>query len=337
MNNPHEAVRPDFDAEAHELDRQALIATGLTVEQARQALDSLWTLNNERERVEWDQRRAEAAQAEAAAAQEAARVEEERIREEQEAEVLAHCEDKKKHKAKYAKIPDLSVPSEANIFPSPFAIRRLEKGEFVDLFYFTNRGLEEAEKAGLEDETFVLVQDGDAQSWVPSTAARNRKEGVTKDDDLTWEEFLEAAPRAINFMSIAGWPEDHVRMFVEFWSNLQKHEWRFSSDRFSKRALLVYQGQQRRRWHLTIGTGRGWSLAQINQDILVKTRDNLFTQARNSELAKLTKVCILLHGSSSTLTVFLLSLLFFSPPLPDLLSLSPIARWDHDDWDNTTR
>ena len=102
------------------------------------------------------------------------------------------------------------------------------------------------------------------------------------------------------------------------------------------KSLLVYQGQQRRRWHLTIGMGRGWSLAQINQDILVKTRDNLFTQARNSELAKLTKVCILLYGSSSTLTVFSLSLLF-SPPLPDLLSLSPIAPWDHDDWDNTTR
>ena len=81
-------------------------------------------------------------------------------------------------------------------------------------------------------------------------------------------------------------------MFVEFWSNLQTHEWRFSSNEFAKRSLLVYQGQQRKRWHLTIGTGRGWSLSQINQDLLLRTRDTLQSQAFNLELSKLSKASL---------------------------------------------
>ncbi|KAK2462398.1 hypothetical protein APHAL10511_005704 [Amanita phalloides] len=79
-------------------------------------------------------------------------------------------------------------------------------------------------------------------------------------------------------------------MFVEFWSNLQTHDWRFLNNDFAKHALLVYQGQQRKKWHLTIGMAGGYSLAQINQDLLVKTQDNLQSQAFNKELARLSKV-----------------------------------------------
>ncbi len=181
------------------------------------------------------------------------------------------------------------VPTDATIFPSPYALKKLQKGDFVELVYFTNRGLEEAERTGLEDESFVLVQDGDAHSWVPASSTRNSKNNVSKDEDLSWEEFLEAAPRMINFMRISDWPDTHIEMFIEFWSNLQTHKWRFSSNDFAKRALLVYQGQQRKKWHLTIGTMGGYSLAQINQDLLVKTRDALQSQAFNKELTRLSK------------------------------------------------
>jgi len=51
--DPHEAIRPDFNLEAHAPERQALLDTGLTPEQALQTLERLWTLQNNRERGEW--------------------------------------------------------------------------------------------------------------------------------------------------------------------------------------------------------------------------------------------------------------------------------------------
>ena len=292
-SNPHDAVRPDFNAEAHAPEKQALLDTGLTPEQAIQTLERLWTLQNNRERQEWNRLKEVAALAEAEAAQAVADAEEQRRREEQESNELARREDRKKNKAKYAEIPNLMVPSDGIIFPSPYALKKLKKGDFVELYYFTNRGLEEAEKTGLEsDERLVLIPDGDAHSFAPASSTRSSKDSISKDEDLSWEEFLEAAPRMINFMRISEWPESHVNMFVEFWSNLQTHEWRFSSNEFAKRSLLVYQGQQRKRWHLTIGTGRGWSLSQINQDLLLRTRDTLQSQAFNLELSKLSKASL---------------------------------------------
>lgn len=288
-NNPHDAVRPDFNLEVHAPEKQTLLDKGLTQEQALQTLGLLWTIQNDRERVEWDRQRGAIAQAEAEALQVAVEAENQRRREQQENDELARREDKKKHKGKYAEIPDLMVPSDATIFPSPFALKKLSKGEFVELHYFANRGLEEAEKVSLEDESFVLVRDGEAQSWVPASSTRSGKDVISRDEDLSWEEFLEAAPRMINFMKVTEWADSHVRMFVDFWSSLQKHEWRFASNEFAKRALLVYQGQQRKRWHLTIGTGRGWSLSQINQEVLIRTRDALQSQAFNAELTRLSK------------------------------------------------
>ncbi|KAF8325723.1 hypothetical protein F5887DRAFT_835307, partial [Amanita rubescens] len=187
-----------------------------------QTLDHLWTLHNDRDKEAWDRRLEETALAEAERAREAEEINVRRRREEEEEADTARREDKKKHKAKYAAIPDAM-------------------GDFIELFYFTNKGLAEAEKAELEDDSIVLVKEGESHSWVPSTSTRSGKQSVTKDEDLTWEEFLEAAPRMINFMKLSEWPEDHVDMFIQFWSNLQTHDWRFSSDVFSKRALLVYQ------------------------------------------------------------------------------------------------
>ncbi|KAF8696488.1 hypothetical protein AX14_001564 [Amanita brunnescens Koide BX004] len=293
MNNPHEAIRPNFNADCHEQERLALVENGLTAEQAIQTLEHLWNLNNDREKEAWDRRLAEAAQADAQAAREVEEDAARRRREEEEDADLARREDKKKHKSKYASIPDVMVPSDLILIPSSYALKKLRNHEFVELFFFTNKGLAEAEKAGLEDESFVLVKDGESHTWVSATSARTGKQRLTRDEDLTWEEFLEATPCIVSFMRQTGWAEEHVDMLILFWSRLQMHDWRFSRDEFSKQALLVYQGQQRKRWHLAIGSSSAWSLALINKTVLKKTKDLLFDEARVAELAKLSKVRLL--------------------------------------------
>ncbi|KAG1748477.1 uncharacterized protein EDB91DRAFT_1079429 [Suillus paluster] len=92
----------------------------------------------------------------------------------------------------------------------------------------------------------------------------------------------------ISSMKDHDWPEDRVDMHIQFWSALQTHRWRHAADPLKQRALLLYQAQQRRRWHLTAGTVRGWSLEKINQDLLLEAREELF----NEQHEKLTIIAI---------------------------------------------
>ncbi|KAG1800695.1 uncharacterized protein BJ212DRAFT_1287078, partial [Suillus subaureus] len=101
---------------------------------------------------------------------------------------------------------------------------------------------------------------------------------VVKDEQLTWEEFNKAAPRMIMSMRVHDWPNDRVQMHIQFWTVLQEHCWCHTPDMLKQRALLLYQSQQRHRWHLTVGTVHDWSLEEINQDLLLEARKDLFNE-----------------------------------------------------------
>jgi hypothetical protein len=114
---------------------------------------------------------------------------------------------------------------------------------------------------------------------------RSKAPPVTKDEHLTWEEFNEAAPRIVVFMKMHDWPNDRVDMHIQFWTAIQGHRWRHSPDLLQQKALLLYQSQQRRRWHRTIGTAQGWSLEEINQDLLFEARELLFNEKQDKDTA----------------------------------------------------
>ncbi|KAG1748758.1 hypothetical protein EDD22DRAFT_917410 [Suillus occidentalis] len=113
--------------------------------------------------------------------------------------------------------------------------------------------------------------------FIPAGAIRDPAT-VVKDEDLTWEEFNEATLRMIAAMKVHGWPTDRIDMHIDFWSALQNHRWRLAPDTLKQRALLLYQAQQRRMWHLHVNTPHGWSLAKINQKVLYRARDELFDE-----------------------------------------------------------
>lgn len=89
----------------------------------------------------------------------------------------------------------------------------------------------------------------------------------------------------ISFMKVHDWPQDRVDMHILFWTALQAHRWRHALDALKQKALLLYQSQQRRRWHLTVGTAQGWSLEEINQDLLFEVREELFNEKRDKDMA----------------------------------------------------
>jgi hypothetical protein len=302
--DPNQAIIPDFTSLEHQDARNQLVDNGLTEDQAARSLAALWTIGNNAAKGRWAER-LEREQAERRRAEEEEELRQQTLKEEKEA---ARLEDRKKNKNKYAPICHAEVPSDPVILPSQYATRMLKKGEFCELYYFTNKGLDDAFKSSLTAEPEALVMmplDNGFHSWVPAAAVKDPKAVITQDENLSWEQFNEAAPRMITAMKLHDWPEDRVHMFIQFWSALQTHYWRHAPDPLQQRALLLYQAQQRRRWHLHATSGScTWSLETINERLLIIARESLFNEQRAQQTVSAIQASFSLSSSQYSYSLF---------------------------------
>ena len=219
---------PNFAAPIYEAVRAPLINPDVTEAQAIVFLRSIWLAGNEAEKVKWQTQCDE---------DEAARADQIRIHleadalraqaEVDEAESLRK-EEMKKNKSKYIPIPDRDVPSIARVIASNFAIKKMEKGLYVELWYYTNAGLDDAFRNSntVDDEAMIMIRlpDG-SSSWAPASSSRTTS-NLTEDRNILWEDFCQAAPHMIVAMEEADWPPERVAMLAKFWGNLQIHELR---------------------------------------------------------------------------------------------------------------
>ena len=75
-------------------------------------------------------------------------------------------------------------------------------------------------------------------------------------------------------------------MHVRFWSSVENHEWCYSRVDSQQRTLLLYQGNQRRFWHVTIGGPQAFNLTIINEEVLADSHNCLVIKI-NSEQHRL--------------------------------------------------
>ncbi|KAG1717344.1 hypothetical protein EDB19DRAFT_1900328 [Suillus lakei] len=196
--NPNHAVLPDFRTEEYVAACAHLISNAVNNDQAAKLLADLWVTQNQADKWCWATRLEEEAQAIEEDCRRVAEEEVERhqaILEEQEAAIT---EEWKKNKSKY-------TPMKA--------------GNYCELFYFTNSGLEEASNSSFtaDADTLIMMTSTDgSHKWIPAGAAQDPKAQVLKDDNLTWEQFNEAAPCMIISMKENDWPVDRVDMHVAF-------------------------------------------------------------------------------------------------------------------------
>ncbi|KAG2146505.1 uncharacterized protein EDB93DRAFT_1046174, partial [Suillus bovinus] len=122
---------------------------------------------------------------------------------------------------------------------------KMKVGNFCELHYFTNTGLNDAKAAMLivEPDTLIILPEANgAHMWIPAVAVKDPKAAaVIRDENLSWKEFNEVAHHMISMMRIQDWPDDHVNMHIQFWSVLQTHHWHHAPDQLKQRALLLYQ------------------------------------------------------------------------------------------------
>ncbi|KAF8803998.1 hypothetical protein BYT27DRAFT_7107919, partial [Phlegmacium glaucopus] len=102
-------------------------------------------------------------------------------------------EEMKKNKSKYIPIPDRDVLTIAPVIASSYTIRKMEKGLYVELWYYTNAD---------EKAMVMLCLPNGITSWVPAALARTAS-GVVDDKDIPWADFCQAALQMIVAMKEA--------------------------------------------------------------------------------------------------------------------------------------
>ena len=281
--NPNRAVCPDYASDDFAEARAQLTDNNLlTNEQAVIILRNSWVAANNVEKVQWQRQQEEdqqlAEQRRQFEEEDLARKEQEKVDEEE----AFRKEDRKKNKFKYIPILDRDVPTETPIIPSSYATRKLDKGEYVELWYFTNAGIDDSQaKTTIDEEAMVPSKLADGTTvWIPATTARNAHT-VLEDQDLSYDDFCLACPRFVDAMEAASWPADRVKMMALFWRNLQLHDYASSRDPLARRTLLIYQAEQRKKWHLAVKSPAGpYDLSRINQTLLERTRDRVYWEHR---------------------------------------------------------
>lgn len=282
-SDPNLNLCPDYNSEDFANTRAQLVNDNTTEEQAVQLLRNIWLANNNLDKRLWQQQlendREELAHQQRMEEDEQERLKQEHVDEEED----ARKEERKKNKHKYIPIQNSGVPDDPAVTPCSYALRKLDKGEYLELWYFTNDGLDEAStKKTVDDDAMILssLPDG-STAWVSSASTRSAR-SVVNDEDLPFEEFCQACPRFLAALEEADWPQDRIRMTAIFWRNLQIHKYRSLRDPLAQKTLLVYQAEQRRRWHVAAKSAVGpYDLSIINEKVLEDTRSKVYWEDRS--------------------------------------------------------
>lgn len=282
--DPNTLQAPDYTSAQLSAPRDALKAAlpTLTDEDAAAALLSAWQASHAQKLVEW------AAQIGADTLQrDAVRQREDDERAERDArhakEVAdAQDDDRKKNRKKFLPlVPRMKTGMLARI-PLPYATRRLEKGEWVQMWFFTPEGFKAASTANGrgDDDPMTLTRNEDG-SLSTATNVRAPK-GTVADKDLSFEFFCLASVNMLDAMKSTGWAGERIAMFASFWSEIQEHTLRYSGEELDRRVLLLYQEEERLRWHHTVASASEapYNMAHVDAEILVEVKDRLYAADR---------------------------------------------------------
>ena len=166
---------------------------------------------------------------------------------------------------------------------------------YVPLFFFTNKGIQEAKEDSSGDEDLLTLVQTDKGPTFQTVASAKAKKHKVKDEHLSWEEFSQVGNCMIAAMRQQEWPEDRVNMVDNFWIAFETHTWRHDPSEYRKRALLLYQGRVRRDWHKTLGTSAAFHLLPLNEDRPNKLHQELLDNAYVAKIDAVPTVRALPH------------------------------------------
>lgn len=279
--DPTNEIPPDYALPEHAPIR-ALLTTGTTTDaDAANLLSALWIAKNDKDKLAWEAQvtidaaerltRLQQHEAETAAQEEAAALDQD----------MLFREERKRNKDKYTTVAlDRGVPMQPVDTIAAYALRKLEKGHYIELWFLTNDGLESARRGHLhhsEQSAMVVTQGPNGTASLEPAVQVPR--GIVDDEDLPWEDFCTACPLLIKAAEDNLWTPERIDMMSGLFFAVQTHPWRRSRDAIERRALQVYAAEQRRHWHASLSRG-GYNISILNEALLIRTQDRLYKEER---------------------------------------------------------
>ena len=272
--DPTRATCPSFEDPEWEFLLQSMVDAHqgiqpLTLEGAAQQLRETWARENDRKLVAWNAQLEQdrVAQAE----QDRVAQEEEDVRRAQldrEAEEQRREAEKKKPKLNDFD-PNLFVERWIEPRPPSYALQKINNLEYIELDYFMLRACKEAisdPHKSTSQDTMAITQFGDSLALRPLSSLRPSKH-VRNDEDLSWEEMLDAKSLMLHFMAKSGvWPVAHAEALATFFVNLEHHPRKSQPN--GKKALMLYQSRVRREWFDTLRNSVAFNISLIQDDLL---------------------------------------------------------------------
>ncbi|KIK93190.1 hypothetical protein PAXRUDRAFT_12802 [Paxillus rubicundulus Ve08.2h10] len=199
LHDPNLDVCPDYASELFAGTRARIVNAHTTEEQAILILQEIWQQQaddlEEREQA-------------VLCKEEQRALEVELLKDKEE---VARKEEKKKNKHKYLPIlQGVGVPTESQVIPATHVVRKLDKGEYVELWHFTNDGLDDTLDTSTSVDPDAMVMScllDRLTAWVSAAAACSLTK-LVEDQNLIFEDFCQAAPRFVEAIQQANWPDD---------------------------------------------------------------------------------------------------------------------------------
>ncbi|KAG1865796.1 hypothetical protein DFJ58DRAFT_607984, partial [Suillus subalutaceus] len=237
---------PDFPSNIYQAIRARFVNQNNDNAQVVEILQAVWAVTNNTRKVQWQRQ----LQEDQAAVTKQQGLFHEEIKCQLQASLLE--EDRKRNPLKYIPIPDRPRPYNIHhVLISDFAFQRVVEGQYVELYYWTGRGLRADPRLNYP----TAADEGMGRSASPgsfTTAGAAHDASVIPDHSLTIMEFAQAVPRALELFQQCGWAAQRIQMLTAFWQAIMCHQYWNSTDPLEERALLVYQDKQRRAWHKAI-------------------------------------------------------------------------------------
>ena len=243
-----------------------------------------WTAENNNRVAAWDaQLEQERAQQEELDRQAAAEEEVRRLQREREAEEQRQEIERKRPKLNPFD-PNRSIGSWIEPRPAQYALKKIQDYEYVELDYFTVRACREAttdSNRSISLDTFGFTRLEDTIAIRPLATLRPSK-NIRDDEDLSWEEMMDAKNTMLHFMAKANWPRTHAESLAAFYVALELHPRRLLAN--GKKALLLYQGEARRRWFAALKDNEGFNIELIQEDLLRSCAEKVNDEIREREI-----------------------------------------------------
>ncbi|KAF8885493.1 hypothetical protein BD779DRAFT_1423642, partial [Infundibulicybe gibba] len=283
-HDPIPDVCPDFLSDAYLAVRTAFAAAqGFTPEAVAATLSAAWEAAHLTQVTAWE------AQCLADHEAEHERQEEEdentrRIALQEAREEAAEKKAREKKKPKLAPFADdVAIPDEVQLRPSQFALHKLEAFEYVELWYFTKDGCQEARRSqrAVANDAYGITTDGpgDLMALKPVASFKASARAIP-DEDLTWRQMSTGKNCLLASMDRVGWPQRHLLSLALFFHKLDCSPWRDRKN--GDRILLLYQARARQDWHeaLRATDGDAFNISLINEAVIRTISDEIWDDRR---------------------------------------------------------